>query len=135
VQLHDHRVELVGALGDVRGASERAGGDDDVVGEDRVLTARGDVPVTVSPEAVDPGVEPYRDVEMLGIGLEVVRDGVLARERPTRSRERQAVDAVVLRGAVELQGVPLAAPAVADALVRVHDEERAVAELQVVCRG
>ena len=69
---------------------------------------------------------------MCGVVLEVVADLVLAGEGPLLRRERQPGQAVVLRGGVELERVPLAAPVVADPGAGVEDHERATPALQVV---
>ena len=86
-------------------------------------------------EPVDPGLQPYRQVHLDGIGLEIVGDVVLAGERPWVAGEREARKPVVLRGREQPQRVPVAAPVVADPLVAVEDEELSVELLEVVAGG
>ena len=136
VQLQDRRVEVPGEGGDVRAPAEAARGDDHVVAGDGVLTqARGEAAAGPRLETLDARAHPHRQVGVQRIALEVVGHLLLAGERPGRSRERHPGQAVVLGGAVELQGVPLVAPVVADALVAVDDEEGAAEPLEVVSGG
>ena len=86
-------------------------------------------------ETLDAGAHPDREVGVQRVALEVVGHLLLAGERPGRRGERHPGQAVVLGGAVELQGVPLVAPVVADALVAVDDEEGAAEPLEVVSGG
>ena len=93
-----------------------------------------DVAVTIGADTRYPHAEPHRDLEPLGVGLEVVGHVVLAGERPRLGRERHARQAVVLGGGVEAEAVPLLPPPVADALVAVQDDAVAALLLQVVRR-
>ena len=91
-------------------------------------------PGRVAARRGDPYAEPDREVEALRVGLEVVGQVVLARERRRLAREGHPRQAVVLGGGVEAQAVPLLPPAVPDALVAVEDDAVAALLLQVVRR-
>ena len=132
VQLQDRRVELVRDRWDVRRAAERAGRDHHVVAAVAAGVGGDDVLLTLALDALHPGLQPDGQLEVTGVRLEVVADLVLAREAPLLRGERQAGQAVVLGGRVELERVPLLAPVVADPGARVEDHERAAVTLQVV---
>ena len=132
VELEDRRVELCGDGRDVGGAAERARGDDHVVAEVAAAVGREDVAAPGAAEALHPGVQHDRHVEPAGVVLQVGGDVLLAREGPPRRGEGRPGQAVVLRGGVEGEGVPLAPPLVPDAAAGLEDDERAAALAQVV---
>ena len=136
VQLADRRVELVAELRDVRRLPEGPGRHDHVVAGDRVV-ADANLEAAVGPlfQGVDPGAHPHRQVELQCVALEEGGDLVLLRERPRVGREGHAGQPVVLRRAVEPQGVPVPAPVVADPGVAVQDDAGAALLRQVVRRG
>ena len=123
-------------LGHVRRAAPGPGGHHDVVARDRLGTeVRGETASRLCLEPVDPGLQPNRQIHLEGIGFQVVRDVVLAGERPRVARKRQVWKPVVLRRREQPQRVPLAAPVVADPLVAVEDEELPPQSLEVVAGG
>ena len=87
VHLHDRRVEIGGERRHLRLLEVRHR-DDDVVGLERAVTGRHDEPIAATGEAVDPRAGAHRQVEALGVGLEVVRHRVLRHMVATARRER-----------------------------------------------
>src|SRR5262249_26393191 len=74
----------------------------------------------------------HRQLEVPRITLEVVGHLVLGRKRVLRSGERQAVERIQPRRREEAQRVPARAPRVADARVRVEDQEAYALALEVI---
>ena len=69
----------------------------------------------VAPQAIDLDAGAHRQLEVLRVGLEVVRHLVLRRKAEGRRREWQPDQPVVLGGREQAQRVPSLAPGVADA--------------------
>jgi hypothetical protein len=79
--------------------------------------------VVQPPELVDLGVELDRQVEGLGVGLQVVGHRVLGRVGVVRGRERDAGQGVVLGRCEQLERVPPGSPDVADFGAGFQDQE------------
>ena len=89
VHLHDRRVEIGGERRHLRLLEVRHR-DDDVVGLERAVTGGHDEPVAATGEAVDSRTGAHRQVEVLGVRLEVVRHRILRHEVATGGREPHA---------------------------------------------
>ncbi|BAS15491.1 hypothetical protein AHiyo8_37940 [Arthrobacter sp. Hiyo8] len=77
----------------------------------------------------------YREFPVRGVILEVFGHGVFAGKGPPGGWKWQAGKGIVLRRGEEAQGIPSAPPHVADAGLRVQDEEILQVFLQVVSGG
>src|SRR5688572_20937057 len=132
MQLPDRRVEIQGEVRNPRGAAERPSCDNDVVSDDAVSSEPEQVLPIDGLHSVDSGEHAYRKLEPFGVCRQVVGYLVLGRIGPSRTRERQARQAVVPTRRVETERVPLGAPVVADVLVAIEDQAGTSPPLQVV---
>jgi hypothetical protein len=134
VDLRDAGVEVAGELRDVR-APEHPGRDYDVLGQEAGLTGTDDVLAVLPGEAGDVDTAANGQVVPRRIGLEIV--GHLARGwvRRARGREGHSRQPIAARRRVQPQRVPAAAPAVADALSAVEDDELPALPLEGVAGG
>jgi hypothetical protein len=131
VELRNRRTQLVRELRNVR-RLEHTRRDDHAVGSDARAAGVSDEPTVFLRQRLDPGSEPYRQLEAGRVCLEIVRHLVLGRIRGPAGRERHPRQPVAARRRVELQRVPARAPAVADPFVPVDDQDLSAPALQVV---
>ena len=110
----------------------RPGCDDHVLGLEALVTCGDDEPAAGLREPVDRDAGSHRELELLGIVLEVVGHLVLRGERPPKAGETHARQPAEVGGSEETKRVPALAPGVADSLVRVQDHERRSTLRQVI---
>ena len=126
VHLHDRGIEIGGERRHLRLLEVRHR-DDDVVGLERVVPGGHDEPIAAPGETVDPRAGAHRQVERLGVGLEVVRHRILRHMVAAARREPHARQGAVAGRREQHERVPTRAPCIAHTRVGVEDQERASA--------
>ena len=132
------RVQLHNSVVEVRGERRRPGDlmvahrDDDVGGADVAAVRRHQKRVAVPGEPGDPHAGVHRQLELAGVGLQVIGHLVFADERPGGGRKAHSRQPVVTRGCEQQQRVPPVAPGVTHPRVRVEDHKRAMLLAEVV---
>jgi hypothetical protein len=131
VQLRDIRPETVGNLRHER-LLEGAGGDDDLVGPDRLPVDLEGEPAVLGCQPPDRAVQLDRELERLRVALQVgdhlVTDGIALRI----AGKRQAWKAAVAARREQRQRIPAVAPSGTDRIGRVHDHEPSTLLLEEV---
>ena len=97
VHRRDARVQVAGEIRDHRHPVE-AGGHDDVIRLKPFARGLGDVGLAVVPQPFDGDARADREVEPVGVRLEVVGELLAGGERPGGRRIRHSRQAVVHRG-------------------------------------
>jgi hypothetical protein len=88
MQLSNRRVEIKGKVRDSRSTAEGPGRDNDVVGDEKVISDVEPIPPIARLQPIDVGEGSDRKVESFGVRRQVVGDLVLGRIRPSWTRER-----------------------------------------------
>jgi hypothetical protein len=88
MQLSNRRVEIKGKVRDSRSTAEGPGRDDDVVGDEKVISDVEPIPPIARSQPIDVGEGADRKVESFGVRRQIVGDLVLGRIRPSWTRER-----------------------------------------------
>src|SRR5690606_2290301 len=114
------------------GLLEWTGRDDYLFHVERFRFAEDKVTVGLRLERQHPGTKTNRQIEVVGVPLQVVGDVVLARVRVGLGGERHAREACVPGGREELQRLPPSAPGRADLVRGVEDREPEAESLEVV---
>ena len=110
----------------------RGHGDHDVIGLHAPVAGVHDIPRAVAPHAIDLDTGVHGQVEVLRVGLEVIRHLVLRRKTEGWRREWQTDEPVVLGGREQAQRVPSLTPGVADARIGLENHKRQSSPCQTV---